>query len=70
MTIPLLSEAAVTVFFNSIATVIGPTPPGTGVAYDVVSIIFEKSASPTNFPSWRVIATSITIEFFFNHIRR
>ena len=51
MTIPLLSEAAVTVFFNSIATVIGPTPPGTGVAYDVVSIIFEKSASPTNFPS-------------------
>lgn len=28
---PILFSAAVTVFFISIATVIGPTPPGTGV---------------------------------------
>jgi len=27
----LFSDAAVTVFFNNMATVIGPTPPGTGV---------------------------------------
>ena len=33
------NAAAVTVFFKSIATVIGPTPPGTGDAYDVFSII-------------------------------
>ena len=39
MSIPLDNAAAVTVFFNSMATVIGPTPPGTGDAYDVFSII-------------------------------
>ena len=33
------NDAAVTVFFKSIATVMGPTPPGTGVANDAFSII-------------------------------
>ena len=33
-TISLLNDAAVTVFFSNMATVIGPTPPGTGVTHD------------------------------------
>ena len=52
MSIPLLNAAAVTVFFKSIATVIGPTPPGTGDANDAFEIISSKSVSPLSFPSW------------------
>ena len=58
--IPLLNAAAVTVFFKSIATVIGPTPPGTGDAYDALEITSSKSVSPFSFPLWCVVATSIT----------
>ena len=39
MSIPFVSAAAVAVFFKSMATVIGPTPPGTGDANDAFSII-------------------------------
>ena len=48
--IPLLNAAAVTVFFKSIATVIGPTPPGTGDANDAFEMISSKSVSPFYFP--------------------
>ena len=41
MSIPFNIAAAVTVFFKSIATVIGPTPPGTGDANEVFPIIYE-----------------------------
>ena len=41
MSIPFDSAAAVTVFFKSMATVIGPTHPGTGDANDAFSIISE-----------------------------
>ena len=51
MSIPLLNAAAVMVFFKSIATVIGPTPPGTGDAYDALEIISSKSESPFSYPS-------------------
>jgi len=47
------------------ATVIGPTPPGIGVANEAFSIIFSKSESPFNFTSNLEIATSITIDPFF-----
>ena len=46
--IPLLNAAAVTVFFKSIATVIGPTPPGTGEANAAFYIMSSKSVSPTS----------------------
>ena len=51
MAIPLLNAVAVTVFFKSIATVIGPTPPGTGDANDAFEIISLKSVSPLSLPS-------------------
>lgn len=38
-----------TVFRISIATVIGPTPPGTGVMKPATSLAAAKSTSPTNF---------------------
>ena len=41
MSIPFDIAAAVIVFFKSMATVIGPTPPGTGDANEVFSIISE-----------------------------
>ncbi len=40
--------AAKTVFFISIATVIGPTPPGTGVIQLALFLACSKSTSPTN----------------------
>ena len=40
-------SAASIVFSTSIAIVIGPTPPGTGVIADTLSIIESQSASPT-----------------------
>lgn len=41
------------VFCNSMATVIGPTPPGTGVIQDATSLTSLKSTSPTNlFPDF------------------
>lgn len=40
--------AAITVFFISMATVIGPTPPGTGVMYDATYLASLNATSPTN----------------------
>lgn len=37
-----------TVFHSSIATVIGPTPPGTGVIHEATSLTPSKSTSPTS----------------------
>src|ERR1051325_10097122 len=44
---PRLRSAAVTVFFISMAIVIGPTPPGTGVIAPATSLTRAKSTSPT-----------------------
>ncbi len=53
--------AAVSVFFISVAIVIGPTPPGTGVIYDAFLLALSNSTSPTSFLfSNRFIPTSIT----------
>lgn len=41
--------AAFTVFFMSIAIVIGPTPPGTGVIADATGSAVSNSTSPTSF---------------------
>lgn len=59
---PRLRFAASTVFFISIAIVIGPTPPGTGVIHDATSRTRAKSTSPTStvpfFCSRRVLSGS------------
>ena len=39
--------ATLTVFLMSMATVRGPTPPGTGVMWEATSVSAPKSASPT-----------------------
>ena len=39
-------RAALSVFFMSIAIVIGPTPPGTGVIMDATSLTPRSSTSP------------------------
>jgi len=45
----------------NIATVIGPTPPGTGVMYEARSLAVSNSTSPASLPlSSRLIPTSIT----------
>ena len=59
--IPLKRLNEVTVFFKSMAIVIGPTPPGTGVIALAFADASSKSTSPTNLPSTRLIPTSITI---------
>jgi hypothetical protein len=41
-------NAARTVFFISMATVMGPTPPGTGVIQLALFLACSKSTSPTN----------------------
>ena len=43
---PRRIRAAFTVFFISIAIVIGPTPPGTGVSIDATSFTERWSTSP------------------------
>ena len=49
-------------FFISIAMVIGPMPPGTGVIAPAISFTFSKSTSPHSFPaSLRFIPTSMRI---------
>src|ERR671922_1963053 len=52
-------DAADTVFFNRIATVIGPTPPGTGVIHDAFVRTESKSTSPQICPLNLLIPTSI-----------
>ena len=57
-----LRRAAVTVFSNRQAIVIGPTPPGTGVIAPATSIAASNITSPTRRPSGRrLIPTSITV---------
>lgn len=41
-------RAALTVLAISMATVTGPTPPGTGVIADAFSLTVSKSTSPTS----------------------
>src|SRR6516164_4383358 len=51
----------VIVLIKSMETVIGPTPPGTGVIYEAFAATPAKSTSPTSLPSGRrLIPTSIT----------
>ena len=47
-------------FSISIAIVIGPTPPGTGVIYEVLGATFSKSTSPLRRSLTRLIPTSTT----------
>ena len=57
----MLSSAAFNVFFISIAIVIGPTPPGTGVIAPATGSADAKSTSPTSvFGAIRFMPTSIT----------
>src|SRR5829696_359886 len=55
------ARAAFTVFTSSIAIVIGPTPPGTGVIAPATCFAASKSTSPTNPSSVRFVPTSITV---------
>ena len=55
---------AATVFDISIATVIGPTPPGTGVILEHLGATFSKSTSPTSLYPLFVFSDGI----LFNHI--
>src|SRR3989338_7663145 len=48
-------------FLKSTATVSGPTPPGTGVIYDALTLTESKSTSPTVLPSASETPASITI---------
>ena len=54
-------------FFISIATVRGPTPPGTGVAMEHCCFSYS-GISPVNLLLWgdRLIPMSIAIDFGFN----
>ena len=54
--------AARSVFASSVAIVIGPTPPGTGVIQPATSFAASKSTSPQSLPSGRrLMPTSMTI---------
>ena len=48
-------------FASSIAIVIGPTPPGTGVIAPATSLTASNSTSPTSPSSVRLVPTSITV---------
>lgn len=53
-----------TVFFINIATVIGPTPPGTGVMYEATLLASSKATSPTNLcPDFFVGSKNLIILF-------
>ena len=54
-------SAAIIVFSINAQTVIGPTPPGTGVIAEAFSDAVSKSTSPHNLPSMLCMPTSITI---------
>ena len=49
----MVSFAAVNVFFMSMAIVMGPTPPGTGVIAAAFSFTSSKATSPTSFHPFR-----------------
>ena len=51
------SLALSTVLLSNMATVMGPTPPGTGVMYDARSLATLNSTSPTKrFPDFLVLS--------------
>src|SRR4029077_15297982 len=52
--------ASETVLRSSIATVIGPTPPGTGVSQPATGSTLARSTSPISLPSTGVVPTSMT----------
>jgi hypothetical protein len=52
-------SAASSVFSISVATVIGPTPPGTGVIQAARSAALANSTSPTRLPSLAPVDTDI-----------
>ena len=56
-----LHDVSLTIRRGEIVTVIGPTPPGTGVIQPATSCTLLKSTSPTTFvervPSGRVTST-------------
>src|SRR5213075_2762550 len=55
------ARAARTQFSSSMAIVIGPTPPGTGVIQPATSLTAAKSTSPARLPSGsRLMPTSMT----------
>jgi len=54
-------SAARTVFFISMATVIGPTPPGTGVIHPAFFLASSKSTSPTSREPDFFVASTLTI---------
>jgi hypothetical protein len=59
---PTLRSAAEIVFTRSMVTVIGPTPPGTGVIREAFLDTPLNSTSPTICPELRrLIPTSMTI---------
>ncbi len=58
---PACPLRACSVFRSSIAIVIGPTPPGTGVIARARSAADSKSTSPTRPSSVRFMPTSITV---------
>src|SRR4051812_33338361 len=60
--LPRRRSAAAKVFSSRHATVIGPTPPGTGVMVPATAAAVWKATSPTRRPSNnRLIPTSMTV---------
>src|SRR5262249_7351417 len=60
--IPAFLFADSTVLSSSIAIVIGPTPPGTGLIHPAFWLTDSKSTSPQSFPSGNLfVPTSITM---------
>mmetsp|Transcript_105162 Transcript_105162/g.282587 ORF Transcript_105162/g.282587 Transcript_105162/m.282587 type:complete len:270 (+) Transcript_105162:230-1039(+) len=71
---PTLCRARFSVFFSSMAIVIGPTPPGTGVIHEAMPWAAAKSTSPTRrCPSFfeasstALMPTSMTTQPGFSH---
>src|SRR5207245_7722577 len=58
---PTWRSAARSVLRRSIAIVIGPTPPGTGVIAWARAATLAKSTSPTSFPVSRRLMPTFTI---------
>ena len=63
------SSCRAKVFSMSVAIVMGPTPPGTGVIADAISLTASKSTSPTSFPFQLVDADIDDDRAGFHHLR-
>ena len=61
-------RAAIRVLRRSIAIVIGPTPPGTGVIAPAIGSTESKSTSPTRPASVRLMPTSMTDGAGLDHV--